>query len=252
MDNITIAQPIDIQRELDLIAARYRAASGTGIQILTALGGQAENLLERLPTAVRSELTGATEKALTLAMRAADQSRQAVPDQKSWVDTALTSVLGAAGGLGGLPTALAELPVTTTLLLRTIQGVAAETGFDPGSENVKFDCIRVFANAGPLAHDDGADFGFVSLRLTLTGGAMQKLVAAVAPKLAAALGQKLAAQTIPVLGAIAGATINYQYSKYYREMAGVHFGLRRLAIASDTPESKLVEMLQARMNSRLM
>ena len=36
--------------------------------------------------------------------------------------------MGAAGGAGGLPTALAELPVTTTLLLRVIQGVAVEHG----------------------------------------------------------------------------------------------------------------------------
>lgn len=251
MDEIVNARPVNVTDELDRIAARYRAADGTGIKILNALGGQAENLLDRLPAGVRSGLTSATEQALKVALQAADQSRLAVPDQKSWVDTAVTSAMGAAGGFGGLPTALVELPATTTVLLRTIQGVAAENGFDPRSESVKFDCIRVFASAGPLDQDDGADLGFISLRLTMTGGAMQKLVAAVAPRLATALGQKLAAQTIPVLGAVAGATINYHYSRYYREMAHVHFGLRRLAVDAETPESDLITMLQARMGRRV-
>ena len=44
------------------------------------------------------------------------------------------------------------------------------------------------------------------------------------------LGQKLAAQSVPVLGAVAGAATNYAYTSYYQEMAHVHFRLRRLAI----------------------
>ena len=59
--------------------------------------------------------------------------------------------MGAAGGFGGLPTALAELPVTTAVLLRAIQGAAAAEGFDPASESVRFDCVEVFSAAGPLA-----------------------------------------------------------------------------------------------------
>ena len=158
--------------------------------------------------------------------------------------------MGAVGGIGGLPTALAELPVTTTLLLRVIQGVAVEHGFDASSENVKFDCIRVFSAAGPLEEDDGADLGFISARITLTGATVQGLIAKVAPRLATVLGQKLAAQTVPVLGAVAGAATNYAYTSYYQEMAHVHFGLRRLAIEADVPLDDLVERLRQRVGRR--
>ena len=137
--------------------------------------------------------------------------------------------------------------MTTTILLRGIQGVAARHGFDPAAENVKFDCVRVFSSAGPLAHDDGTDTGFLTLRLTLTGTAMNKLIAAVAPRLGAVLGQKLAAQSVPVLGALAGAATNYAYSSYYQSMAEVHFGLRRLAIEADRPETALLDDLRSRM-----
>lgn len=251
MTDIEIVEAVDVEAELDRLAAQYRAASGIGVRALNLLGGKAESLLERLPAPVRDNLGDATQRALTLAMQAAQSTRSAVPDQKPWVNTAVTTAMGAAGGFGGLPTALMELPATTTVLLRAIQGVAADHGFDPSAENVQFDCIRVFAAAGPLASDDGADLGFVSLRLTLSGGAMHKLIATVAPKLATVLGQKLATQTVPVLGAVAGATTNYVYTSYYQQIAHVHFGLRRLAIDGDIAEDELVTKLGQRMQGRL-
>jgi len=250
-DDVTFVAPVDAEAELDRLAALYRAAGGPGMRLLTALGGSADGLLDRLPTELRAGLGAATERALTLAMRAAQRSRGVVTDQPGWVDTATTTALGAAGGFGGLPGALVELPATTTILLRSIQGVAAQTGFDPGAENVQFDCIRVFAAAGPLEHDDGADLGFLTLRLTLTGGAMQKLIAGVSPRLAAVLGQKLAAQSVPVLGAVAGAGTNYLFTRYYRQMAQVHFGLRRLAVDADIPHPELAARLAARMGAAL-
>lgn len=250
-DHITHSAPVDAEAELDRLAARYRAAGGPGLRLLNAVGGRAESLLDRLPRELRSGLGAATERALTLSMRAANGSRTALPDQPGWVDTALTTALGAAGGFGGLPAALVELPATTTMLLRSIQGVAAQQGFDPAAGNVQFDCIRVFAAAGPLAEDDGADTGFLTLRLTLTGSAMQKLIASVSPRLATALGQKLAAQSVPLLGAVAGAGTNYVYTRYYQEMAHVQFGLRRLAIDADIPHADLVAGLSARMTPTL-
>jgi len=251
MTEIVTVAPVDVDAELDRLAERYRAASGVGVQMLTLLGGKAEGLIDRLPQAVRTGLGGATEQALILAMQAAQSSRAVVPDQTEWVNTAVTTAMGAAGGFGGLPTALVELPATTTVLLRAIQGVAADCGFDPDAESVRFDCIRVFAAAGPLDVDDGADLGFVSLRLTLTGGAMHKLIATVAPRFAAVLGQKLAAQTLPVLGAVAGASANFVYTRYYQQIAHVHFGLRRLAIDGDLPHDELVQRLSDRMQGRL-
>ena len=142
---------------------------------------------------------------------------------------------------------MAELPVTTTLFLRAIQGAAKEQGFDPDADSVTFDCVRVLSVAGPLSFDDGADLGFYSLRMALNGGTIQGLISRVAPRLAQVLGQKLAAQTVPVLGAVAGATTNYVYAGYYQDIAHVHFGLRRLAIEVDRPQDQLVEDLRAHM-----
>ncbi len=249
MQDVVLIEKIDPEAELDRLARHYKAAGGAGVKLLNRLGGSAESLLDQLPQPVRDGLTGATEQALWMAMHAAQGSRRAVPDQSPWVNTAVTTAMGAAGGMGGVTSALIELPATTAMLLRAIQGAAAREGFDPTAENVKFDSIRVLSAAGPLVEDDGADLGFFSVRLTLTGPTMQKLIATVAPRLSVVLGQKLAAQSVPVLGALAGGGTNYVYTRYYQQIAQVHFGLRRLAIDADIPHDELVQRLSRRMIS---
>lgn len=236
--------PMDTHAAIIELARRHRAAGGVGLQVLNMIGGRAENLLERLPDPVKLGLESGTERALQVALHAAKQSRGVVPDQKGWLNTAMTTAMGAVGGAGGLPTALAELPVTTTVLLRAIQGIAAEHGFDPNDPDVLADCMTVFASAGPLEADDGANMAFLTTRVTLTGTAVHGIMKSVAPRLATVLGQKLAAQTVPILGAAAGAATNYAFTSYYQEMAHVHFGLRRLAIESGSSEMELVDALK--------
>ncbi|MCQ0093889.1 EcsC family protein [Roseovarius sp. M141] len=241
--------PIDeaaVAARLDALVRRHARAGNLGIQVLNIVGGRAEALLERLPEGVRDRLEGGTEQALSMAMGAAQRSRGVVGSQPGWLNRAVTTAMGAAGGFGGLPSALAELPITTTILLRAIQDVAGEYGFDATEEGVRFDCVQVFAAAGPLDHDDGADLAFLTTRVAVTGKAMQALIAKVAPRLSVVLGQKLAAQTVPILGAAAGAATNYAFTSYYQQMAHVHFGLRRLAIEADLSHAEVLEAFRQR------
>ncbi len=251
MTEKTLPAEIDVDAELERLARIYREAGGVGINVLNLIGGQAESLLDRLPNSVRQQLESVTIRALDHAMTAAHKSRDAVPDQAAWLNSAVSMGLGAAGGAGGLPTALAELPVTTTLLLRVIEGVAVEHGFDPDLESVRFDCVQVFSAAGPLAEDDGSDLAFLTARLALSGKAVQAIIHKVAPRLAVVMGQKLAAQTVPVLGAVAGAATNYAYTSYYNDMARVHFGLRKLAIEADVAPEELNQRLAVKMQKRV-
>ncbi len=231
---------------LTAIVLRHGRAGNLAIQALNMVGGRAEMLLERLPDEMRARLGEGTQTALRLAMQGANRSRGVAGHQPGWLNRTITTAMGAAGGFGGLPGAMAELPFTTTFLLRTIQDVAAEHGFDPSEEGVQFDCVQVFAAAGPLDHDDGADLAFLSTRMAVTGATVQTLIARVAPRLAMVLGQKLAAQTIPVLGAAAGAATNYAYTSYYQQIAHVNFGLRRLAIDADRDHEMVVDEFRKR------
>lgn len=236
----------EFDARFDALVRRYSKAGNVGVQMLNLIGGQTEGLLDRLPAGMRDRMEDGTEQALKLAMDTAHRSRGVVGEKPGWLTLAVSTAMGAAGGFGGLPTAMAELPLTVTVLLRAMQDVAAEHGFEPDEEAVQYDCIQVFAAAGPLGNDDGADVAFLSTRMAVSGAAIQALIARVAPRLAVVLGQKLAAQTAPVLGAAAGAAINYVYTSYYQEMAHVHFGLRRLAIEGDRDHGKLIDEFRSR------
>lgn len=225
--------PSAIEAELEALAKRYQSAGRHGVHLMNALGNKAEAALTRLPSPARVAVEKAIRQALILSLRGAGHSRRIWPVQPESWSRMVTAGLGAVGGATGLPGALIELPLTTTLLLRSIQDVAAEHGFDPDSEPVRFDVLEVFSSAGPLKHDDGVDTAFVTQRIGLAAGGLDAVVALVAPRLAVAFGPKVAAQMVPVIGAVAGSSLNFAYAGYYRDMAHVHFGLRKLALEAD-------------------
>ena len=76
--------------------------------------------------------------------------------------------------------------------------------------------------------DESIDVSFIGAKVSLTGASVQKLIAGITPKFGAVLSQKLAAQTVPVIGAVSGAGINYTFITYYQQMAHVRFKLRKL------------------------
>ena len=114
MDDLVLVGPIDLDEEVAALATRYAKAGGFGIELLNALGTQADGLLDRLPQKVQDGLTDATVQALGAAMQLAHKSRNVVPDQAGWLNTAVSTAMGAAGGLGGLPTALADCLLYTS------------------------------------------------------------------------------------------------------------------------------------------
>ena len=229
MTDLPADRPDDLNAAIMELVRRHRGASGVGMELLSALGSQASNLLDRIPDAVKGQLEGTTRAALEVSFNAASVSRKGVPDGADWLNTALTTAMGAAGGFGGLPSALAEIPVTTTVLMRSIQGIAEEYGFDPDDPQVRMRCLEVFAAAGPLQDDERADAGFLSMRIAVSGPGLKAIIGQVTPVFAQVLGRKIAAQAVPVLGAVAGAATNYVYTSYYQDMARVQFGLEALA-----------------------
>lgn len=223
--------PLDDAARADIadLVERQRRARGLLMQVVTFAGNRVEDALRYLPAGARGRLDEAVRTALERSYEMA--ARTGARGNSDRGNKALAALSGAFGGFGGLPTALAELPVATTVIFRAVQRVAAQHGEDPVSVETRMECLRVFGSGGPGGADDGIDTSFIGARLSLTGPAVHRLIAAVAPRFATVLGQKLAAQAVPVLGAAAGAGTNYAFTDYYVEMAHVHFGLRRLARA---------------------
>ena len=228
MTNLPAPLAPSLPAEIAVLAKRHARAHGPLMRAITKLGGSFESGLAALPDSIRSALTATVESALSTAYGlAATTDRIAQPSRRATTVMALAS--GAAGGAGGMVTSLAEMPVTITLILQAIRAEARAAGLNPDADDVRAASLRVLASGGPLADDDGIDTAFLSARMTLTGPALQKLVATIAPRLAATLGQKLAATAVPVIGAASGAAINAAFLRYFREMAAVQFALLRLS-----------------------
>lgn len=216
------------EAEIARLALRFRRANGPVMAVMNRLGGAMETQLALLPGDLRGRIEAATYQALERGYGMARAGRHA-PDLGERGPMALAMLTGAAGGSGGLATSIAELPVTVTVMLHAIRRVAVEEGFNPDDPAIRAEVLRVFAAGSPLASDDGVNTAFLGARVALTGPALQRLLAATAPRLAAVLGQKLLAQSVPLLGAVAGAGLNAAFIGYYREVAHVRFGLLRLA-----------------------
>jgi len=215
--------------EIAVLAARQLRAHGPLMRIINGFGGKIEGQMAHLPDGFRQQIERITTDALTRAVTVAGHGRNA-PDFGPRAAPALAALTGAVGGAGGILTALAELPITITVILHAILRAAEAEGFDTTLPEVRAEALRVLIAGGPMEGDDGINTSFIGARMTLTGPALHKLLAKVVPGFAAVLSQKLAAQAVPVLGALTGAALNAAFLTHYRELAHIRFGLLRLTV----------------------
>lgn len=235
--------------ELKAIARQYDEASGLIMKLASWAGHKAGDALATLPEEWQARVSEATSLALREAYRiaATTQSTESV-GEPGVMDRALewakgerwhqiaSGLTGALGGAGGIATTLIDLPVTITLMLRSIQQIAAGYGENLHDEGIRSQCVAVFALGGPALDDDAGETGFIAARLALSGKAVAEILSAVLPRLSIMVSNKALAQATPLLGALAGAAINPTFTSYYQTMAHVHFRLRRLERDADADQ----------------
>lgn len=213
------------------------------------LGTPIEKGFEHLPAKWKGIVQSATEKSLRTALNFAvqtldDKVRRASNDKTHKM---LVFATGAGGGSFGLPALAVELPVTTTIMLRSITDIARSEGEQIRLMDSKLACLEVFALGGPSKRDDGTDSGYFFVRTTLAraisdatkhiaekglarGGApvIVRFIAALASRFGIIVSEKAAAQAIPLIGAAGGALINTVFIDHFQNMARGHFIIRRL------------------------
>jgi hypothetical protein len=71
---------------------------------------------------------------------------------------------------------------------------------------------------------------FVAERGVIKEGApiLLKFITQIAARFGLVVTQKIAAQTLPVVGAIGGAAVNYAFIEHFQDVARGHFTVRRL------------------------
>ena len=220
--------PEEMERAVAELAERARRASGPAFRALNALGAKAEVWAAGLPEPARAAIDQAARGLLTQLYKGAGRARGSLPDAGRWGHRLAAAASGAAGGSVGLATALVEMPASVMVMFAAMQKAAEEAGFDPGSEEVRLVCLDIFGSGAPGPGDDGVNSTFLGARMALNTATLQAVLSRILPAFTAMVGKTLAAKAVPLLGAVAGAGINYAFTDYYQEVARVRFGIMKL------------------------
>ncbi|WP_313492799.1 EcsC family protein [Stenotrophomonas sp.] len=246
----------DLERAVGLLESPTLTA-----RMANLIGGPLEFAVRKLPTAVSSRIQGVTEAALYKAAQTAlwtMDSKQPGKPASPRLHKLAAAASGALGGAGGLPALAIELPLSTTIIMRAVADVARSEGFDLSEMATRQACLEVFALGGNSGQDDASETGYYLARgfttevmrhlsAELAGTAISgshgvllglgpkeagKWLARIVEKIAARFGvvvsEKFVAQAVPVIGAVAGATLNTMFTAYYQDMARGHFIIKRL------------------------
>ncbi len=213
------------------------------------VGMPIEYVLDKLPRAAGDKITKTVQKSLRAAVKAAtltlDTRRRGRPWRRS--HTVAVGLSGGVGGVFGLAALPIELPITTTIILRSIADIARSEGEDLTTPEAKMACLEVFAMGGPSQKDDATESGYFAVRAALARAVSEaakyiagrtvvedgapvivRLLAQIAARFNAVVGEKIVAQGVPVIGALGGATINVLFIDHFQDMARGHFIVRRL------------------------
>ena len=222
-DQKTLAWAADTLVNQRSLVMRIADMVGGGMDRVTRMGGHlvSAGLREKFDALVEDAMWRGYRVAV-LGLRQEAGRRPAL-----WLAKAMVSASGAVSGFIGLPGLAIDLPMTTTLILRSVAEVARANGEDIGSDDTRRACLEVFAFGGP-APDGEAEKGYWAARLALNFLPTERLVVQAARVFGTAVSQKLMAQAVPGIGALAGGSLNYLFMDYYQQMARVHFSLRAL------------------------
>jgi hypothetical protein len=228
---------------------------GLAAKIANLFGTPIEKGFELLPARWHGVVQRATRKSLQTALDVALLTMDAKKRRTSseTIHKILVAAAGAGGGAFGIPTLAIELPVSTTVMLRSIADIARSEGENIKLVETKLACLEVFALGGTSGGDDRAETGYFAVRAAMAQAvseavqhlverglsqrgspAVIRFITALAPRFGVVVSEKVAAQAIPLVGAAGGALINTVFIDHFQDMARGHFIVRRLERAYGT------------------
>lgn len=250
-------------------AAAYLENPSLLMQLANAVGKPLEFVVRSVDKVAPGRVEDAVHTALRTALNiavstisddagptqpAAEADLRQVGKMPAFLHKLSVAITGTAGGLFGVAGLALELPVTTTLMFRSIASIAREFGEDLGEPEVRLQCLTVFCLGGASTSDDAMESAYLSARWGLqemlaqaartvagmsaeqlasalqkgTAPALVNLLSRIAARFNVTVSQKAFVQALPVLGAATGATINVAFIDHFNRVARYHFGLRSL------------------------
>jgi hypothetical protein len=250
-------------REFLVEAVKFLEHPSLAIRIANSVGKPVEFLHEKLPEKYRNMLSSAVNasllKCVEVAVKSIPQNSAADANigilNKSRLHVATASGLGALGGFVGLASIPIELPITTTIMLRSIAEIAKENGEDLSQPEALLECIQVFAmGARESADDDSVNSAYLQSRIAFSNlvnksaqfmarhsarevlSAIEKktapdlvlFISRIAARFKIVVSEKMVAQIVPILGAIGAAALNGFFTDHFNNVAHYHYGIKKL------------------------
>jgi hypothetical protein len=202
-----------------------------------------------LPRAASGLVARASRAALGAALKLAFTTLPKTPMRRGrLLHKALAATSGALGGVVGIVSLPVELPLATTLILRSIAEIAQGEGEDPADPGTALACVQVFALGGGQSEaDNPAESSYFAVRAALAQSMAEaahfvaehgfvgqgapvliRLAAEISSRFGVVVSQKIAAQAVPLVGALGGAAVNTAFMTHYQSIAHAHFTVRRL------------------------
>ena len=222
---------------------------GIAAKLTDFIGTPIEGAFKLLPKGWNSKISDIVQTSLTKAADAALFTMKDCADEESsnWWHKLAAATSGGVGGFFGLAGVGVELPISTTIMLRSIADIARSEGENLKSDDTKKACIEVFALGGKSKSDDASESGYFAVRTLLARSvaeasefllektiaeegapALVRLIATVSTRFGIQVSEKVAAQAVPVIGAAGGAAINLMFIDHFQDMGRGHFIVRRL------------------------
>ena len=222
---------------------------GLAAKITNFIGMPIEKGLELLPDEWNNKIVTVTHKAISKSTDAALFTMKNNPGEKSSniFHKASVALSGGVGGFFGFAGLAFELPISTTIMLRSIADIARSENHSLNDAETKLACVEVLALGGKTESDDGTESGYYITRALFTqqltiaaehiarngfskegAPALVKFFTTVASRFGVQVTEKAAAQAIPIIGAAAGASLNLLFIDHFQDMARGHFIIKKL------------------------
>jgi hypothetical protein len=215
------------------------------------IGTPIEKGLEYLPVGWRAKIAKITNSSLEKSLHWAVKTMNPESvDSYQKLHIAAVAATGAMGGAFGLPAMAVELPISTTIMLRSIADIARANGERINEAETRLECLTVFSLGGNSTSDDAAESGYYAVRASLAGlvteaaahlaekqagktvaettPALLRFIAKVATRFNIQVSEKAMAQLVPIIGAAGGAIINTLFIDHFQSISHGHFTVRRL------------------------
>lgn len=229
-------------------AVKYLESPNLAAKLADYAGVPVNRVLGLLPKTANKQLSGLVRTAV---MRGLDVAIDTLDDEPAarpatWFSSFLVGVTGGVSGVFGFAALAMELPLTTTLMLRSIAEIAQHEGEDLSKIESRLACLEVFA-FGTKRGPENLDIGYYAARaliskytsdvaammmergaIDVSAPVVASMVGEIVSRFGLVVSDKVAASAVPIIGAIGGATVNVIFMDHFQRIAQGHFALRRL------------------------